>query len=108
VAEEIIAVDDASFAGEVLNSELPVLVDFWAPWCGPCRMVHPILDELAPVYAGRLKMVKLNVDEGSKTAMEYAIASIPTIAIFKNGEMADSVVGALPKKAFDTSIEKNL
>ena len=85
------------FAEKVLQSNLPVLVDFWAPWCGPCRMVGPILEELAETYEGKIVIAKVNTDENSDLAYEYSIMSIPTIMMFKNGKMADKMIGALPK-----------
>ena len=91
-------VSDASFQNEVLAGPLPVLVDCWAPWCGPCKMVAPILDEIAGDYAGRIKVAKLNVDENPGTASQFRIQSIPTMILFKNGREVDRLVGAAPKQ----------
>ena len=88
---------DENFETEVLKSALPCLVDFWAPWCGPCRMVGPVVEELADDYKGKVKVGKLNVDEASKTAATYGIMSIPTISIFRNGKRVDTIVGVRPK-----------
>lgn len=103
-----LAVNDAAFEQEVLKSELPVLVDFWAEWCGPCRMVAPILDEVAKEYQGKLKVVKVNVDENQKTAMDYRIRSIPTLAFIKNGRLIKQIVGAQPKDRLVQEIEEVL
>ncbi|MCX7797153.1 MAG: thioredoxin [Melioribacter sp.] len=93
----IIEGTDFNFQKEVLESDLPVLVDFWAPWCGPCRMVAPIIEEIASEYAGKLKVVKVNTDENFGVATQYGIMSIPTLGIFKNGKFVDAVIGAVPK-----------
>jgi thioredoxin 1 len=90
-------VSDTSFEADVLKSIEPVLVDFWAEWCGPCRMVAPVLEEVAGELQGKLKVVKLNVDENPQTASKYGIMSIPTLMIFKNGELASRQIGAAPK-----------
>ena len=102
------AVSDASFDGDILKSERPVLVDFWAPWCGPCRSVAPIVDDLASQYAGKLKVAKVNVDESTEVAMRYQITSIPTFIVFKNGQVADRALGALPRSEFVKLIDRNL
>ncbi|PQQ21469.1 uncharacterized protein Pyn_07717 [Prunus yedoensis var. nudiflora] len=107
-AVEVPAVTDATWQSLVLESEFPVLVEFWAPWCGPCRMIHPIIDELAKQYAGKLKCYKVNTDEGAAIATQYGIRSIPTVIIFKGGEKKDAVIGAVPKSTLTTSIEKFL
>jgi thioredoxin 1 len=93
----IIEGTDYNFKNEVLASNTPVLVDFWAPWCGPCRMVAPIVEELANEFQGKLKVVKLNTDENFNVASQYGIMSIPTLGIFKDGRMVDAVIGAVPK-----------
>ncbi|MFH0702136.1 MAG: thioredoxin [bacterium] len=101
-----IEISDATFEQEVKNSELPVLVDFWAPWCGPCRRIAPIIDEIAEEFQGRIKVVKLNTDENVRTAQEYSISGIPSLIIFKNGEAVERLVGLLQKSTLQSSIEK--
>ncbi len=102
------AVTDATFEQDVLKSDLLVLVDFWAPWCGPCRMVAPIVDEIARDFEGQIKVFKLNTDENPNVASQYGIRSIPTLMIFKAGEKVDTVVGAVPKSTLSATIGKHL
>nr|AFK38791.1 unknown [Medicago truncatula] len=103
---EVGAVTDSSWNELVLASDTPVLVDFWAPWCGPCRMIAPIIDELAKEYAGKISCYKLNTDENPNIATKYGIRSIPTVLFFKNGEKKESVIGAVPKSTLSTTVEK--
>jgi thioredoxin 1 len=100
--------NDKTFEQEVLKSELPVLVDFWAPWCGPCLMVAPVLEEIAATYAGKLKVVKVNVDENPHLSASFQIMSIPTLILFKNGQPVDTVIGALPKNKLITFLSRHL
>ncbi len=104
---EIILTDE-NFKTEILESELPCLVDFWAPWCGPCRMVGPVIEEIAKEYSGKLVVGKLNVDEAQKVASQYEVMSIPTLSIFKGGKIIDTVVGAMPKEAIVAKIKPHI
>jgi len=101
-------VNDAEWDQEVLKSDLPVLVDFWAPWCGPCRMVAPIVEELADEYVGKVRFYKLNTDDNVETASKYGIRSIPTLLVFKGGEIVDQLIGFRPKTELKRSLEKAL
>lgn len=103
-----LAVTDASFEQEVLKSQTPVVVDFWAEWCGPCKMIAPILDEIAQEYHGRVKVTKLDVDANNRTAGRYNIMSIPSLLFFKNGQLVDQIVGAMPKSQLTSRLEKVL
>src|SRR5438876_8937924 len=97
MADNIVHVSDENFETEVLKSPLPVLLDLWAPWCGPCRAIAPIVDELAGEYAGKLKVVKMNVDENPRTPSRYGVRGIPNLILFKNGEVQQQIVGAVPR-----------
>lgn len=104
----LVHVDDKTFASEVLNSDLPVLVDFWATWCGPCRSISPLVEELAKEFSGRVKVTKLNVDESPTTPTQYGVRGIPTLILFKGGKIFDQIVGAVPKARLKALIEKAL
>lgn len=106
--EFLVHVSDGNFEQEVIKSEKPVLVDFWAPWCGPCRAIGPVVEELAEVYKDRVKVAKLNIDENPKTATVYGVMSIPTIVLFKNGNALDKVVGLVPKDRLEELVKKAL
>ncbi|MGK2856162.1 MAG: thioredoxin [Thermoanaerobaculia bacterium] len=101
-------IGDSDFDAAVLKSPTPVLIDFWAPWCGPCRIVGPVVDELSSEYEGKVSMVKINVDENPMVAQQLGVSSIPTLMIFKGGQLADRVLGALPKAELKKFIERNL
>ncbi len=102
------AVTDDNFQSEVIESEVPVLVDFWAPWCGPCRMVAPVVEEIAKERAEQLKVVKLNIDENQDTAVAFNVMSIPTLILFRNGQPAKTVIGAYPKRKLEAELEPAL
>ncbi len=102
---ELLHVTDDSFDNEVLQSSIPVLVDFWATWCGPCRMIAPIIEDLAKELDGKLKVCKLDVDNNQKVALQYGIRSIPSIFIFKNGEVVDNIIGAVPKAQIQARLQ---
>jgi len=106
--KNVIIATDENFQKEILESDIPVLVDFWAPWCGPCRMIAPTIDELADEYVGMFKVAKLNTDENMDSALEYGIRSIPTLGIFRDGQMVDTIIGAAPKKTLKAKIDAHL
>ena len=101
-----VAFTDDNFNMEVLKSDMPVIVDFWATWCGPCKMIAPIMEELAEKYEGKVKIGKLDVDENQQTAIKYGVRSIPTVLILKGGQVIDTVIGAVPKAMFVEKIQK--
>jgi thioredoxin 1 len=105
---DILQVTDDNFEQEILKSNIPALVDFWAAWCGPCRAIAPVVEELAKDYAGKLKVAKMNVDENSKTPVKYGIRAIPTLILFKNGNVMDQITGAVSKSQIDNAIKKML
>jgi thioredoxin 1 len=108
VSEQIVHITDATFETEVLKAEQPVLVDYWAEWCGPCRMIAPILDNVAADYAGRIKICKLNVDENQATPPKYGIRGIPTLMLFRNGNVEATKVGALSKSQLVAFLDSSL
>ncbi|KFZ29529.1 MULTISPECIES: thioredoxin TrxA [Pseudidiomarina] len=108
MSDKIVQLSDDTFESDVLNSDKPVLVDFWAEWCGPCKMIAPILDDIANEYGDRITIGKLNVDHNSETPKKYAIRGIPTLLLFKNGEIAGTKVGALSKAQLAEFIDQNI
>ncbi|MEY1663010.1 thioredoxin TrxA [Isoalcanivorax beigongshangi] len=105
---QILNTTDASFEDDVLKSDVPVLVDYWAPWCGPCKMIAPILEQLAEEYAGRVKVVKINIDDNPNTARQYGIRSIPTLTVFSNGKVEATKVGARNKAELNAFLDSTI
>jgi len=105
MSEQIIHLSDASFEEQVLQSQLPVLVDYWAEWCGPCKMIGPLVEELAGDYEGKAVVAKLNVDENPETTARFGVRSIPTLLVFKNGQIVDKQIGAVPKSVLSQKLQ---
>lgn len=105
---EVLHINDADFESVVVNSDIPVLLDFWAPWCGPCKMIAPVLDELAPEFAGKVKIVKMNVDDNQATPAQFGVRSIPTLLLIKDGQVIATQVGALPKTQLANFINQHI
>jgi thioredoxin 1 len=105
-SNDIVVLQDATFETEVLKSDVPVLVDFWAVWCGPCKAIAPTVDELAKQYKGKVKVAKMDVDEHQQVPQQYGIRSIPTLLVFKGGRVVDTIVGAVPKAKLEESLKK--
>lgn len=105
---EPLQISDANFEQEVLKSDLPALVDFWAAWCGPCRAIAPVIEELAQVYLGKVKVAKMNVDENAQTPAKYGIRAIPTLILFKNGNVVEQITGAVSRSQIENAIKKML
>lgn len=105
---EVLHINDSDFESIVVNSDIPVLLDFWAPWCGPCKMIAPVLDELAPEFAGKVKIVKMNVDDNQTTPAQFGVRSIPTLLLIKNGQVVATQVGALPKTQLANFINQHI
>jgi thioredoxin 1 len=108
MSENVKAIADSNFDQEVLQSSIPTLVDFWAPWCGPCKSIAPILEELASEFDGKVKIVKMNVDENPATPSQYSVRGIPNLVLFKSGEVIDQIVGAVPKEQLSDALNKAL
>lgn len=108
MSDNIIAVTDDSFESNVINSTLPVLVDFWAEWCGPCKMIAPVLDDIAKSYQGRLIIAKINIDDNSATPQKFGVRGIPTLMLFKNGELESTKVGAISKSQLTAFLDSHL
>ncbi len=108
MSDQIVSTTDANFESDVLKSDLPVLVDYWAEWCGPCKMISPILDEIATSYQGKLRIAKVNVDENAQLTQKYGIRSIPTLMLFKDGNVQAQKIGALSKSQLAAFIETNI
>ncbi len=105
---DVVHLKDSTFQTEVLKSEVPVLVDFWAVWCGPCKAIAPLVDELATQYKGKVKIAKMDVDHEQQTPQQFGIRSIPTLLVFKNGRVVDTIIGAVPKSKIEESLKKLL
>ncbi|MBI5892368.1 MAG: thioredoxin TrxA [Deltaproteobacteria bacterium] len=108
MSEKVLQVTDSSFETEILKSTVPALVDFWATWCAPCKAIAPIVEEMADTYAGKVKITKMNVDENPATPGKYGVRGIPTLILFKNGQVVDQLVGAVPKTQVKALIDKAL
>ena len=105
---DLVQVTDDNFDAEIVNSDLPVMVDFWAEWCGPCRMVAPVVEELAKEYEGKIKVAKMDVDKNRQTPAKFGIRNIPTLILFKGGEVAQTIIGAQPKSSIEAELKKLL
>jgi len=106
MSDAVKAITDQDFESEVVSSDIPTLIDFWAPWCGPCRVIAPVVEELASEYEGKVKFAKMNVDENQTTAANFGIRSIPTLLLFSGGKVVDQIIGVVPKARIEESLKK--